>query len=362
MLWLMFLRLKVSDAAAKMATSSTPAAMRALESREIRHERRVARPRPSRDAGEDLRGVRHLRHPLRADERRHLDDRQARRAQASTNAILSAVGIDAASFCSPSRGPTSTTVTRRRDPSSSSTSARPVHELARRQCTASRPVAVRRESAAPSSSLPVSQAYRRSVAARRQRLRRGSPWRASDGDERTCGPSAAPAPVTGRPKLQLVTHLPSRNTQRTSPRAGDPRHAGFLPAPTRTSLGIPVVSDRHDRDVVDHDTAVIEDRHRVLAALVADDDPPFHDHRPHPESVPRIGRHASWAQLSLPEAQRTLGASSRRRGNGFDRRVPYIRRSTCVIFGESACECSRANVRVFEQPNQERHVGADAEH
>ena len=55
---------------------------RALEAREVRDERRVARARPPRDAGEHLGGVGHLRHPLRADERRHFDHRQARRAQA----------------------------------------------------------------------------------------------------------------------------------------------------------------------------------------------------------------------------------------------------------------------------------------
>ena len=54
---------------------------RALETGEVRHERGVADAGPARDAGEDLGGVRHLRHPFRADERRHLDDRQVRGAQ-----------------------------------------------------------------------------------------------------------------------------------------------------------------------------------------------------------------------------------------------------------------------------------------
>ena len=81
MLWLMFLRLKVSVDAAKTATSVTPARMRALEAGEVGHERRVARARPSRDAGEHLLGVRHLRHPFRADERRDFDDGQAGGAQ-----------------------------------------------------------------------------------------------------------------------------------------------------------------------------------------------------------------------------------------------------------------------------------------
>ena len=47
--------------------------MRALEAGEVRDERGVARPGPPRDAGEHLRRVRHLRHPLRAHEGRHLD-------------------------------------------------------------------------------------------------------------------------------------------------------------------------------------------------------------------------------------------------------------------------------------------------
>ena len=54
---------------------------RAVEPGEIRHERGVTRARPPRDAREHLRGVRHLRHPFRADERAHLDRRQIRGAQ-----------------------------------------------------------------------------------------------------------------------------------------------------------------------------------------------------------------------------------------------------------------------------------------
>ena len=42
MLWLMFLRLKVSEEAAKIAISATPARDRAVEPGEVRHERRVA--------------------------------------------------------------------------------------------------------------------------------------------------------------------------------------------------------------------------------------------------------------------------------------------------------------------------------
>ena len=87
----------------------------ALEAGQVRHQRGVARARrAARCAANTLGRVGHLRHPLRAHERRDLDDRQARAAlSASMNATLSAVAIVAASFCRPSRGPTSTTVTRR---------------------------------------------------------------------------------------------------------------------------------------------------------------------------------------------------------------------------------------------------------
>ena len=47
---------------------------RALEACDVRHQRRVARSGRARDAGEHLPGVGHLRHPFRADERRHFDD------------------------------------------------------------------------------------------------------------------------------------------------------------------------------------------------------------------------------------------------------------------------------------------------
>ena len=43
MLWLMFLRLKVSVEAAKIAISVTPARERAIEPGEVRHQRGVAR-------------------------------------------------------------------------------------------------------------------------------------------------------------------------------------------------------------------------------------------------------------------------------------------------------------------------------
>ena len=55
--------------------------MRAFEPGQVGHERRVARRRPPADAGEHVGRIRHLRHPLRADERRHLDHRQAGRGQ-----------------------------------------------------------------------------------------------------------------------------------------------------------------------------------------------------------------------------------------------------------------------------------------
>ena len=77
MLWLMFFRLNVSVDAAKIAISVTPAAIARSRPGEVRHERGVARARAPRDAGEHLGGVGHLRHPFRADERRHFDHRQA---------------------------------------------------------------------------------------------------------------------------------------------------------------------------------------------------------------------------------------------------------------------------------------------
>jgi hypothetical protein len=74
---LMLRRLKVSEAAAKTATSSTRALERPLEAARIGHERGVQRAGASCDAGEHLAGIRHLRHPARADERTGLDHRQA---------------------------------------------------------------------------------------------------------------------------------------------------------------------------------------------------------------------------------------------------------------------------------------------
>ena len=50
--WLMFFRLNVSDAAAKIVTSSTPQA-RALEARQVRSERRVAHALAAREAREE---------------------------------------------------------------------------------------------------------------------------------------------------------------------------------------------------------------------------------------------------------------------------------------------------------------------
>ena len=108
----MFRRLNVSDAAAKMAISATPGGAGAIESGQIRHERGVARRRPARDAGEHLGGVGHLRHPFRADERGDFDHRQAGRRQPVDELDLVAGRDRRLSFCRPSRGPTSTTVTR----------------------------------------------------------------------------------------------------------------------------------------------------------------------------------------------------------------------------------------------------------
>ena len=50
---------------------------RAREALQVGHERGVADARPARDTGEDLGGIRHLRHPLRAHEGGHLDRRVA---------------------------------------------------------------------------------------------------------------------------------------------------------------------------------------------------------------------------------------------------------------------------------------------
>ena len=47
----------------------------AVEAGQVRHQRRVADAGAAGDAGEDLAGVGHLRHPLRRDERRDLDHR-----------------------------------------------------------------------------------------------------------------------------------------------------------------------------------------------------------------------------------------------------------------------------------------------
>ena len=147
--WLMFARLNVSEAAAKTAISSTPAAERAVEPGQVRHERGVAHARPARDAREDLGRVGHLRHPLRADERRDFDHGSARGAQRGRRTrILSAVAMGAASFCSPSRGPTSTigdasagkVVTRS---SSTSTHVR-LHQLALAQRSAAHDAVARR--------------------------------------------------------------------------------------------------------------------------------------------------------------------------------------------------------------------------
>ena len=82
MLWLMFFRLNVSVDAAKTATSSTRGRERPLEACDVGDERRIARARTTRDAGEHLRGVGHLRHPLRADEGGDFDHGKPGRAQA----------------------------------------------------------------------------------------------------------------------------------------------------------------------------------------------------------------------------------------------------------------------------------------
>ena len=63
-------------------------------------------------AGEDLLGAGHLRHELRVDEARRLDARQAGRGQPAGTARRAPAGSSVTlSFCRPSRGPTSQTVT-----------------------------------------------------------------------------------------------------------------------------------------------------------------------------------------------------------------------------------------------------------
>src|SRR5262249_6636441 len=54
---------------------------RPFEPGEVRDERGIARARPSRDAGEHIGTVGHLRYPLGADERGHLDHWQSGRGQ-----------------------------------------------------------------------------------------------------------------------------------------------------------------------------------------------------------------------------------------------------------------------------------------
>src|SRR5262245_21922536 len=108
----MFRRLNVSDAAAKIATSRTPAASarsrpawlgtsalyRTLGARAIPANTAAASPICGTHFGDTNADTSSREWPA-ADRR-------------STNAILAAVGTTACSFCSPSRGPTSTTLTR----------------------------------------------------------------------------------------------------------------------------------------------------------------------------------------------------------------------------------------------------------
>ena len=105
---LMFRRLKVSDAAAKTATSSTFAASARSRPARVRHQRGEPDVRAPGEPLEDLGGVGHARHPAGADEGGHFDHGGPLADSRSTNAALSAAGTCAASFCRPSRGPTST--------------------------------------------------------------------------------------------------------------------------------------------------------------------------------------------------------------------------------------------------------------
>ncbi len=108
----MFLRLKVSDAAAKIPTSLTPAAC--ARSSPVRFGTRAeyrvpaAREMPANtSAASAICGT----HFGLTNADTSITGRRAA-VNRSTNAILSVVLTAADSFCSPSRGPTSTTVTR----------------------------------------------------------------------------------------------------------------------------------------------------------------------------------------------------------------------------------------------------------
>ena len=107
--------LKASLAAPNTTISSGSRAARdrRLEALQVRRQHRVAHAGLAPDAGHHLRVVGHLRHPLRADEAGDLDLAQARRPAAGARArSCRRPATGCFSFCSPSRGPTSTSLTR----------------------------------------------------------------------------------------------------------------------------------------------------------------------------------------------------------------------------------------------------------
>ena len=154
----MFLRLNVSVDGGEDRDLVDAGRHRALEPGEVGHERRVADALAPGDAGKHLRGVGHLGHPLRADERRHLDDRKAAALSRLTNSILSVVEIRSAFVlktvsrahfddCDPAPWCIQLSVANSTSTASACTSS------PSRQCTATTTVVERADAAAPSSSL-----------------------------------------------------------------------------------------------------------------------------------------------------------------------------------------------------------------
>jgi hypothetical protein len=107
---LMLRWLKASLAAPNTTTSSGHwrGGQRGFQALHVGREHRVAHARLALDAGHDLGVVGHLRHPLGADEAGDLDLAQPAACRRWTSSILCAAATGWASFCRPSRGPTST--------------------------------------------------------------------------------------------------------------------------------------------------------------------------------------------------------------------------------------------------------------
>ena len=109
----MFLRLKISDAAAKIATSVRPRRVRALEAGEVRHQRRVAGRRagavmPAQtSAASAICGT----HFGLTNADTSITGKRGGRQAIDEGRSCPRSRSGAGSFCRPSRGPTSTTVT-----------------------------------------------------------------------------------------------------------------------------------------------------------------------------------------------------------------------------------------------------------